>query len=397
MKGLYKILSPFSPDYSGVCSALFELGGIAVVIDGGGCTGNFTGYDEPRWYGSTSAVFSSGLREIDAVLGDDEKLLRKLENAIQITKRKFIAIIGSPAPMVIGTDYEAIGRLLSRKMKLPVLTFDTNGINYYDVGVSLAFLEIARNFVKPVSSQMEFGVNIIGATPLDIGNGRQIKKLTSLLTGAGCHIVSCWAMGSTLDDISQSAQAKLNIVISRAGLEAARYMEHEYGIPYFTGVPIGHGPAAEFITKIHSLLGLDSKSKLIPHAEEPLAGGKGQTALVIGEQVMSNAVRNYLRHDLGIAKVTVASFFGMDRAFLEQGDVFLEGEDALSNLVEKHHFDVVIGDPLYRSLIEPPKNSRFVSFPHIAVSSRLHWDSDFDYIGEEASRYFKVELEDLVK
>jgi len=113
MKGLYKTLPPFSPDYSGVCSTLFELGGLVVVLDGGGCTGNFTGYDEPRWYGSTSAVFSSGLREIDAVVGDDEKLLRKFEDAIHFMKRQFIAIIGSPAPMVIGTDYAALARLLS--------------------------------------------------------------------------------------------------------------------------------------------------------------------------------------------------------------------------------------------------------------------------------------------
>ena len=47
---------PLAPDYSGAASALFDLGGIVVMHDASGCTGNFTGYDEPRWMGSRSAV-----------------------------------------------------------------------------------------------------------------------------------------------------------------------------------------------------------------------------------------------------------------------------------------------------------------------------------------------------
>ncbi|MGD9160454.1 MAG: nitrogenase component 1 [Desulfobacteraceae bacterium] len=397
MKGLYKLLPPFASDYSGVCSTLFELGGFVVILDGGGCSVNFTGYDEPRWYGSTCTFFSSELREIDAVLGDDEKLLRKLENAIQIKKRQFVAIIGTPSPMVIGTDYEALARILSRKMNLPVLTFDTKGMDYYDIGVSMALLEIAQRFVKPASSRIESGVNIIGATPLDMGNSRHIKKLAALLTHAGCSILSCWAMGSTLDDIAQSAQAGLNIVVSHAGLEAARYMEREYGIPYFAGVPIGHGPTAEFIGKICSLLDLDSKSKPIPHAEEHLSDGNGKTALVLGEQLMSNAIRNCLRADMGIAEVDVASFFGMVENISEQNDSCLTEESDLTDLIDKHHYDVVVGDPLYSDLTASSGNSRFIAFPHFAVSSRIHWDSDIDYIGKEGARYFERELKDWLK
>ena len=392
MKGLYKTLPPFSPDYSGVCSTLFELGGLVVVLDGGGCTGNFTGYDEPRWYGSTSAVFSSGLREIDAVVGDDEKLLRKFEDAIHFMKRQFIAIIGSPAPMVIGTDYAALARLLSKKINLPVLTFDTNGMDYYDTGVSMALLEIARCFVKPGSSRIASGINIIGATPLDIGNSQQIKKLTSLLTGAGCHIVSCWAMGSTLDDIARSAQARLNIVISRAGLEAARYMEREYGVPYLAGIPIGRGPTADFINTVCSLLGTPNIPAPSKNVGRHPADKCKRSALVIGEQIMSNAVRDCLRKDMGVTEVAVASFFQMEQDLMEEDDVFLTGEDTLVDLTDRRRFDMIIGDPLYRDLVALPGNGRYIFFPHIALSSRLYWDNDVDYMGEEGLHYFQEKL-----
>jgi nitrogenase molybdenum-cofactor synthesis protein NifE len=395
MKGLYKVLPPFAPDYSGVCSVLFELGGIVVIHDGGGCTGNFTGYDEPRWYGSSSAVFSSELREIEAIVGDDEKLLCKLEDAVHTLGRRFVAIVGSPAPMVIGTDYRAIAHILSRRIGIEVLIFDTNGIKYYDDGASMAFSELARRFVKPASTIVEYGVNIIGATPLDIGNGQQASRLRALLADAGCRVVSCWAMGSTLDDIAQSAQARLNIVVSRAGLEAARYMECEHGIPYLIGIPIGRGPRRRFIGSVRSLLGLDSESGT---PEKPVApAAPVDDVLVIGEQVLSNAVRDCLRMDLGLDKVTVASFFGMDPALMEEDDIGLECEETLTAITRKHQYDIIVGDPLYRDLVAPSRMCHFIGLPHIALSSRLFWDSDFDCIGMEGAHYFEKKLKQIKK
>ena len=46
MKGLYRYLSPFSPDQSGAVAVLYELGGIIVILDAGGCAGNICGFDE---------------------------------------------------------------------------------------------------------------------------------------------------------------------------------------------------------------------------------------------------------------------------------------------------------------------------------------------------------------
>ena len=56
MRGLRKYLTPFAPDQSGAVSVLYELGGIIVICDAGGCTGNVCGFDEPRWFERKSAV-----------------------------------------------------------------------------------------------------------------------------------------------------------------------------------------------------------------------------------------------------------------------------------------------------------------------------------------------------
>ena len=108
MAKLCMTLPPFSPDYSGVCSTLFPWDTLTVIHDASGCTGNYTGYDEPRWFHSRAPIYCSGLREIDAILGDDEKLIQKVLYALEDVKPEMIALVGSPVPMVIGTDMEGI-------------------------------------------------------------------------------------------------------------------------------------------------------------------------------------------------------------------------------------------------------------------------------------------------
>ena len=130
MAKLSVFLPPFSPDYSGVSSVLFDLNGITVLHDASGCTGNYTGYDEPRWYGSQKAVYCSGLREIDAVMGNDDKLIDNVLKAKESLDPDFIAVLGSPVPMVIGTDMEGIAYELEQQTGLPCFGFDTTGLEY---------------------------------------------------------------------------------------------------------------------------------------------------------------------------------------------------------------------------------------------------------------------------
>ena len=88
MRGLRKYLTPFAPDQSGAVSVLFELGGIVVICDAGGCTGNVCGFDEPRWFEQKSAIFSAGLRDMDAILGRDDRLVAKLADVVQMIREK---------------------------------------------------------------------------------------------------------------------------------------------------------------------------------------------------------------------------------------------------------------------------------------------------------------------
>ena len=96
MKQTARIISTYSADAFGVCSALFELGGMTVMHDASGCNSTYTTHDEPRWYDMDSMVYISGLSEMEAIMGDDEKLIGDIAAAAAELHPRFIAIAGTP-------------------------------------------------------------------------------------------------------------------------------------------------------------------------------------------------------------------------------------------------------------------------------------------------------------
>lgn len=80
----------------------------------------------------------------------------------------FIAVIGTPVPAVIGTDYRALSRMIEKKTGIPALTIDTDGTKLYDDGEKKTWKELFKKFA--VEKDVEPGrIGIIGATPLEFG------------------------------------------------------------------------------------------------------------------------------------------------------------------------------------------------------------------------------------
>ena len=112
MKQTARIISTYSADTFGVCSALFEMGGMVVMHDASGCNSTYTTHDEPRWYDMDSMVYISGLSEMEAIMGDDEKLIGDIAEAANALKPKFIAVAGTPIPAMTGFDFTAVAELI---------------------------------------------------------------------------------------------------------------------------------------------------------------------------------------------------------------------------------------------------------------------------------------------
>ena len=382
MKGLRKYLTPFAPDQSGAVSVLYELGGMLVICDAGGCTGNVCGFDEPRWFETRSAVFSAGLRDMDAILGRDDRLVAKLADAAEKLDVTFAAVIGTPVPAVIGTDYRALERMLSKKTDLSVLTVNTDGMELYDRGEEKAYLALFGRFagenvdVEPgniektqtaescdgkrngknedVSVDIEDRprVGIIGMTPQDVSDLRAADKIRKVYADQGMRAI-CYGMGDGLDEVRNASLAAKNVVVSPAALKAAQYLQKKFGTPYEIAYPLA--------------------SELVPEVNY-----QGKKILIVQQQVIANAVRKEIEKRTGEKEaITTATWFMRKEEILTDlnvdaaDDISLKEEDDFISLVEKEGYDVIFADPCMERMI-PGFEGTFIPLTHFAVSGKLN-------------------------
>lgn len=380
-------LPPFSPDYSGVCSALFELGGMIVIHDASGCTGNYTGYDEPRWYGSDSLVFCSALRELDAVLGNDDKFIRKIQTAAADLKPRFICFLGSPVPMVIGSDFTGIAREIEEATNIPAFGFVTSGLFYYDKGVSDAFLAFSRRFVSGQRGKLPKSINLLGATPLDFAASGNIGDFVREFERLGFRVLSSFAMGSSFEALVESPHAAVNIVLSHSGLELARHFRKTFGTPYVVGQPMGTVFADKLCEMVEQSAG-DGQNRWYrsPHS------GRDKRALIVAEQVTAHSLRGLLETEFDCACAGTATLFGLDPEIAADGDRALTSEKAVREAFSQGEYNIVVGDPLLRQLLPEDSDTRFIPLPHVAVSSKIHWDHPPALAGEAIKDMIKKEV-----
>lgn len=344
MRGLRKYLTPFAPDQSGAVSVLFELGGIVVICDAGGCTGNVCGFDEPRWFEQKSAIFSAGLRDMDAILGRDDRLVAKLADVVQKIDATFVAVIGTPVPAVIATDYLALKRMSEKKIKLPILTVDTDGMELYDKGEEKAFLELFKIFAIEKYQPEEDRIGILGMTPQDVSDLKAADKMRELFQQKYDQQAVCYGMGDGLEEIKKASSASKNIVVSPAALVAAQYLEKTFGTPYEISYPLA--------------------GELIPEMDYT-----GKKILVVHQQVIADSIRRELKAR-GAEIVQVADWFMMKKELREEGDVFLRDEDDYIEVVENVDFDIIFADECMKRMV-PEFGGIFVNTRHFAVSGKL--------------------------
>lgn len=344
MRGLRKYLTPFAPDQSGAVSVLFELGGIVVICDAGGCTGNVCGFDEPRWFEQKSAIFSAGLRDMDAILGRDDRLVAKLADVVQKIDATFVAVIGTPVPAVIATDYLALKRMSEKKIKLPILIVDTDGMELYDKGEEKAFLELFKIFAIEKYQAEEDRIGILGMTPQDVSDLKAADKMRELFQQKYDQQAVCYGMGDGLEEIKKASSASKNIVVSPAALVAAQYLEKTFGTPYEISYPLA--------------------GELIPEMDYT-----GKKILVVHQQVIADSIRRELKAR-GAEIVQVADWFMMKKELREEGDVFLRDEDDYIEVVENGDFDIIFADECMKRMV-PEFGGIFVNTRHFAVSGKL--------------------------
>lgn len=371
MRQSYKIIPIYTADVSGVCSALYELGGMTVMHDPSGCNSTYNTHDEIRWYDQDSMIYISGLTEIDAVMGNDEKLIHDIETAAKELHPNFIALAGSPIPYMNGTDFAAIAEILEQDIGIPAFSVPTNGMHDYVYGAGLALAEIAKR-VEEKDHVTKKSVNLLGITPLDFGPQEHVEALKKNVEDAGWEVLSTWAMGDSLENLNRASEAEVNLVGSSVGLRVAEVLKERFGTPYVIGTPVRGFmdilvKALEEKKRI-AYLDEEEKERISRDGNSFLTEKAGQEEIIlIGEPVTMESLAAVIEEKYGHPVKVLCPLHEKD-GLLAEGDRNTRGEEEMEQALKDAK--IIVADPLYRPIC--PKTAAFYELPHIAFSGRIY-------------------------
>lgn len=362
-------LPPYSSDFSGVCSVLFDLGGLVILHDAACCTKNYVDYEEPRWARERNNTFCSQLRSIDAVLGNDDKLVDKAVEAAKKINPPFIAVLGSPVPAIIGTDMDGIAMEIENITGIPTIGFDTCGFKYYDNGISMALKKLIQKFAPKEKPETTNSINLLGITPLDFSANENCLDFINFFEKEGFKVNCSFAMKYTLEDLKNILKAKVNIVLTTFAIDGAKYLYKTYGIPYVIACPMGKKFSKEIIENIHKAV-ISNENITISTQNDIETSNK---ILIVWEQTIANSLRNALYLNGCKDEIIVASFLKMNKATKIDNDIELKSEKEFIDLLKQNNFNKIIADPL---ILNIPYCKCEKKFPivHPAISSNLFLD-----------------------
>jgi light-independent protochlorophyllide reductase subunit B len=155
---------------------------------------------------------------------------------------------------------------LARALNLPVPVVAVELPAYQkkeNWGAAETFYQLVRAFAGPNAGatrpeQDRPTCNILGPTALGFRHRDDVTEVTSLLDRLGIDVNVVAPLGASPADIARLGQADFNVVLyPEVGMQAASWLQRNFGQPIVSTVPIGIGATRDFIAEIAALTGID--------------------------------------------------------------------------------------------------------------------------------------------
>lgn len=352
--------STYTSDVSGVCSVMYELGGLTLLHDPSGCNSTYTTHDEPRWYDSRSLMYISGLDEMSAVLGDDSKIIEDACIAIKDLQPRFVTLCGASIPHIIGFDYKGVAKIIEERSGVPAIPVTTDGLRSYVSGIGKATRSWIQRFAKEDVKKND-SINLLGITPIDFGSMDIFHSLKKKYESMNETINCCFALEESFESLENVLQGSINCIPTSAGRIPAKYMYSKYKIPYVEGLPVG--PYMQQSIKECIQQSKNTNTNQIAYEESD----EGDV-LVIGEEIYAKSMATEINH--ANTQHHASSIFPDDSEGLN--------EDVLIDRINQS--SIIICDPLFQNVIDDSK--KVISIPHIGYSGRIYLKQMTNYLSD---------------
>lgn len=371
MRGLFRKLSPFTPDIAGAMAVFADCPALVVPFDMNGSVSTFRNRVGVDKNSPVRVVSALGARQIEYVMGDARAFAQEVAHLNELYGGEFIVLLPGPVAAMAGIDLEGLAARMSDDLGRRVLGINCTGNGAYDDGLSKVMLAVFKQVQLgaqcgvvgdgEVLGAERKGINFLGLNRVDHNDAELRGLLIDRVCAAnGEDIVSVWGARDSWPQWDQACWARENIVMSASALKLAQAMERAWGIPYkrVDELLAGGGFADDAVGGI---------------ADAGVPTANRRRVLVVHEQLMGNMIRNLLE-PYGYA-VDVASFHKMLPGARREGDTHLKDESDFCELLSTAGYDALIGDPALETCM--PRDMGFVPCDHSAVAHILADQRDY--------------------
>lgn len=365
------VLPPLVSDYTGALSLFPDSESGRFLYTGSGCANSIKSIDS---FDKPDFAYSI-LNDMDVVIGVEKLVSSQAADYMKQLKKTTLIAAGTPVTAITGIDEKLFSKAFS-KQNLNVDYITSDGFHSAADSLGSIILELGKRHIR---RQDEFKqkkakkrINIIGYSPFVFGKKEKLQEAVSILEDEGFQIF--FTGYSTRKEFEQSAHAEFNWVLESSGIPMAQWMQTEFKIPYFYGIPFGISGFNNWISALGELTGNNNfiqyklkipKKNIIHRKIYLLEYGK--------EDDFFNALGTMLQEDFNCEVISIG----------------------LNNIKKSNWTTVqaVIGDPLLKPYLPAPFNeTRFIPVPFPALSGNLFWNDEYEYTGKKGYDYLKKVL-----
>jgi light-independent protochlorophyllide reductase subunit B len=239
-----------------------------------------------------------------------------------------------PAAMLVGASCTAEliqddpgGLAKALDLPIPVIPLELPAYQKKENwGAAETFYQLVRQLagphVPPPGTKREPGkgqpsCNLLGPTALGFRHRDDIREVSRILRllGVCVHVVA--PFDATPDDIAHLGEADFNIVLyPEVALQAATWLQRNFGQPIVKTVPIGVGATREFIAEVAALAGVDATPALSdPRSRAPWYAHSvdstyltGKRVFIFGDATHAVAAARVASRELGFEVVGLGTY-----------------------------------------------------------------------------------------
>lgn len=214
-------------------------------------------------------LFTTHMSEDDVVMGDVTRLEEALKELDVAYKPKVIFVVASSISVVIGTDIKGVCRYMQEEVAAKLIPVDRGGLNGdFTVGLREIYKILVRSLVNS-ATETKAGFNILGASAGSFRVASDIWEIENLMREVfGLEKKACLCYDTTLEEIGQLGNAKINLVLRQEAQPAAEILFKKFGTPYLITAPYGYQATIAWLEEVGKTLEQEAKITVISRLKQ---------------------------------------------------------------------------------------------------------------------------------